>query len=525
MATEQHYDAIVVGSGVGGLTAALTAARRGQRVLVLEAAQQFGGYINPFSRKRFIFDTGLHYVGEAFEGGGMTKVLDDLQLHVPFQELNPEGFDWYVFPEYSVKLGRGIDRFRDQLRGDFPSEERGIDRFFKMLTGVDRAFDEVDAGKGIRGAFATIGHAWRLLRWRKITLAQMLDRYFRDPLLKAALSGPCGDLGLPPSRLSALYHMAVMTHYLGGGFYPVGGSGALRDALVNGLIDEGAELKRNAKVKRITKQARRVTGVETEDGAHYAAPCVISNADAVQTFRLAGLDEKRKWKKKIERMEPSISSVVVYLGVKGDLAGNSVGDGNVWHFGTSDIDAIYRRLESGALPNSDSMFITVPTQKDPSGKKAPAGHHTVEIVALSSAKPFRDFFDGRSMKRCAAYRALKEEIAGPLIETAERYIPDLRQNIVLKEISTPATNKHFTTQQDGSIYGPAHTPKQVLFGRFSPKAPLRGLFLCGASVIAGGVYPSMKSGAQAGQLANEAFGVREKASQTVTEALPAAAKG
>jgi all-trans-retinol 13,14-reductase len=109
------YDAIVIGSGAGGLSSALKLARSHYSVMLLEAMPSFGGYLNPFHRKGYTFDIGLHYLGELGEEGRFWKLLDKVGVRdsIKFVELNPEGFDRYIFPDYELSVCKGKNRFME----------------------------------------------------------------------------------------------------------------------------------------------------------------------------------------------------------------------------------------------------------------------------------------------------------------------------------------------------------------------------------------------------------------------------
>ena len=115
------YQAIVIGSGAGGLSAALSLSRTGSSVLLLEAMPSFGGYLNPFHRSPFAFDTGLHYLGELGKGDRFWSLLDRLGISdkVSFTELDPDGFDRYIFPDFEFRMCKGKERFRERLIGEF----------------------------------------------------------------------------------------------------------------------------------------------------------------------------------------------------------------------------------------------------------------------------------------------------------------------------------------------------------------------------------------------------------------------
>ncbi|MDE0938187.1 MAG: NAD(P)/FAD-dependent oxidoreductase [Mariniblastus sp.] len=500
-----QYDVIVIGSGIGGLSAALTAARVGKSVLVLEAERQFGGFINPFARKKFCFDTGIHYVGEMGKGRSLHQQFEKLGLldDLKFRELNPNGFDRYVFPDYEIRLGNSLDDFHNQLAKDFPSERTALRKFFKRFKEIDRSLRDLQKRNSFWSALGLLPKIPQLLRYKGYTYKRLLDQFFVDPRLKAALSGPGGDIGLPPSRASALVMIGLISHFSRGAYYPIGGSKKVRDTYVEHLKKNGATLKRNSPVATIAIDQGKASGVQTVSGERYKAAVVISNASALHTLRdMVGYSNlKKRPVSKIKSNQYSIGSVCVFVGTSQQPNEYGLDDANLWHYPSYDIDSLYQPVLEGRLMEEMPFFLTVPTLKDPHANHAPPGKHTVELITFAPWKAFQRWSGQPVLKRDVDYMQLKNEVGRRLLSAAEKYIPGLEANAEVIEISSPLTNSSFANTPDGCIYGLDHTPNQIGSGRWGTQSPIPGLLFCGADSMGGGIAPCVTSGTAAGNLA------------------------
>jgi len=505
-ATDRRFDVIVIGSGIGGLTAALTVATRGRRVLLLEAGKQFGGYLNPFQRRAYSFDPGLHYIGECGPTGAFTRILESLGIadDVRFRELSPDGFDRIVFPGYEILMPKGADLYHQRLLADFPHERRGLETFFDLLRRMREAQPAINAIRNVRSAIAASRHVPFLLRYLRATFGELLDSVISDPLLKGVLSAQGGDIGLPPGKASALLGLGLLNHYLDGAYFPIGGSRALRDAFIKGIEKKGGTALRNSSVTRILLDGGRVSGVRCKSGEEYSAPMVISNADAVVTYRdlIGTANLPSSLRKKIRTTRHSIASMCLFVGTDLDLAKVGMTDANVWNYPSVDIDRAYATILRGEMPSSDFFFLSSPSLKDPiSGVKAPPGHNTLEFVTLAPFEPFARWEGTKTQKRGEDYDKLKREFETRYITSIEKFVPGLRDRITILELGTPLTNITYAAAPYGSIYGPEQTPNQLGPFRYGTRGAIDGLYLCGSSVLGAGIVPCAVSGNMAGKMA------------------------
>ncbi len=523
-----RYDTIVVGTGIGGLTAGLSLARKGRSVLLLEAGKQFGGMLNPFSRKRYHFDVGIHYVGEAGERQTMRRILDSLGLEdLRFREINPDCIDRYIFGDYEARLVKGFDRWGDVLVADFPHESENIRRFIELMKACSSLAKIFGRGPRMREVPDILRHGGDLVRLTHMPFAEILAHYFEDPRVRNVFAGPGGDLGLPPSRASAFFSIMLLNHYMGGAYYPVGGSGAMRDGYVEGLRKHGAELRRNQPVTRIEVLGVEHFAVYTAKGERFESRTVISNVDAKLTVDMIdGARPNFRTRRKVASLRPSLGSFCVFLGTDLDLQAAGLDDANIWHYGTNDLEDAYRSVFEGRTDERPFFFLTAPTLKDPETVRAPAGHHTLELITFVPSELFKPWWDKPVMRRGGDYERIKNEITDRLIAGAERHVPGLSDHITIRESATPATVWHFVRGREGGIYGPEHSPDQSLWRRLSTKIGIPGLYLTGASVLGAGIHTCMVSGVLAAKavMRSEGRPARARLWQRATRSLGTATR-
>ncbi len=499
--------AIVVGTGAGGLTAAAYLAKDGFDVVALDQADRIGGFLAPFAVDGYSFDPGVHYVGQARRGQLLDRVLGGLDIDVErmFIELDPDGFDAYRFPDFEVRMCRGSEQYRERLIERFPHERAGLQRLFDFVAHYRDAFRRWPFS--LRPPRLSDFGAWRhmlsALRWARSSFAELLGHLLDDPKARAVIAAPDGDVGLPPSQLSALTGIGVLDHYLDGAFYPRGGSGALRDALVDCAAKHGVRFRTGADVTEILLRGSAVAGVQLATGEKLEADVVVSGIDPTITFGklLARNQVPGRLLRKVERTKPSMSAFSIFLGLKRDLRARGFGAFNVWQYPSWDLEACWGPSVEGRVPDQPSLFLSSSTSRDDSGRLAPAGCSTLQIVAFMPWQPFARWANVPSAERGADFEKLRREIADRMLAQVDRHWPGLVGDVAVERIATPLSNTDYVRAVQGGIYGPAHTADQMGPWRFRARTPIDGLVLAGSGVFSCGVAACLASGRHAAAVA------------------------
>lgn len=477
--------AVVIGSGFGGLAAAVRLGARGYAVTVVEALDAPGGRAYVYRQDGFTFDAGPTIVTapflfeELWELAGK-RLADDVEL-VPCD------------PFYRIRFADGssfdyngnAQQMRDRIQAFAPGDEQGYERFM--------AFSE----RIFKVGFEQLGHvpfhrfgqmlkvAPDLIRLRSYqSVYSLVSSFVRDERLRIILSFHPLLVGGHPFHTTSVYALISALERRWGVHFAMGGTNKLVSGLVGLIETQGNRVRCQAPVRRILIKDGRAAGVELESGERLAADLVVSNADAATTYqKLLGDHPRRRWTdRKLARTRSSMSLFVWYFGTRKqytDVPHHMILLGPRYR---GLLDDIFRRQ---ALAEDFSLYLHRPTATDPS--LAPAGCDSFYVLS-----PVPHLEDGTDWEQMAEpYRQRIEAFL------AASVLPGLGDNIVSSRLLTPHDFAHRLRSYRGAAF--AMEPNLLQSAWFRPhnrSEELPGLFLVGAGTHPGAGLPGVLSSAR-----------------------------
>jgi all-trans-retinol 13,14-reductase len=502
-AVREDWDAIVIGSGIGGLTAAALLARYGRkRVLVLERHYVAGGFTHAFHRPGYDWDVGVHYIGQVQDPASPLRAAFDNLTDGRLQwRPMPEVYDRVLLGDREYQFVAGRERFREHLKSYFPREAGAIDRYFRAVQSCVRSRGAYFAEKALPRPLARLAGPLlqaRFLRWARRTTADVLADITSNRELKGVLTVQWGDYGLPPAQSSFAVHAIIAGHYFEGASFPLGGASSIAAAFAPSIESAGGQIAFSAEVREIlVDRAQRAVGVRMQDGREIRADIVVSDAGAWNTFAAllppgapgvsAALEELRT-------LKPSKAHLCLYVGVKGSAAELGLTGTNLWLHPTPDHDANLARFQSDPSAPFPFLFVSSPSAKDPDFERRHPGRATLEAITSAPYDWFARWEDTRWKRRGQDYDEFKQNLADRLQHNLEERIPAIRGKVEIAELSTPLSTRHFMNYQHGEIYGVNGSPERFRLRCLTPRTAVRNVYLTGQDVCMLGVAGAMMGG-------------------------------
>jgi all-trans-retinol 13,14-reductase len=498
---DSNYDVIVVGSGIGSLTAAACLAKTNQRVLVLEKHYTAGGFTHTYARKGYEWDVGVHYIGDVHRPNSVLRrvfdyITDGKLEWAPMGEV----YDRIYLGKDHFDLVAGHKNFRNRMVDYFPNETAAIDRYLELVKQVNRSSSMFYMAKALPGWLSKIMYrklTGPFLTYASRTTYDILQSLTNNKRLISVLTGQWGDYGLPPKESSFAIHAMVAKHYMNGAAYPVGGSASIANSIEPVIQRYGGQIITNAEVKELLIKGNQACGIRLANGTEIRATKVISGTGVRHSFQHLvphHVANQHHLDQTLTQVKPSISHVAAYCGFKGSSEELGLESTNMWIYKDEHHDKNLQRFLKEPNLDFPVIYISFPSRKDPAWPKNYPGKSTIEIISPLPYAWFQRWQGTKWQKRGDDYKQFKADITDRLLAALYAKHPQLEGKLDYVELSSPLSTAHFSNYPQGEIYGLDHTPERFQQKALRPQTPIKNFFLTGQDIVSCGVGGALSAG-------------------------------
>lgn len=495
-----ELDAIVIGSGISGLTTAGLLARCGKRVLVVEQHTIAGGCSHVYEEYGYEHETGVHYIGNIQK---RSKILDlitkkKIQWDKMGREDTYEVYDEIYIGDKIYRFRAGEENYINDLVKEFPDEEETIRRFVNLV--------KETSNKDLYYNLKIVEPFWLqkiLIKlfcrdFRKIagkTCVEVMDELTDNEELKSVFCGQFGDYGDP--RTTSFFMMAsVVNHYLNGGYYPRGGPGEFPRQIIPVIERSGGAVLTGKYVDSIAVYDSKVRGVIV-DGKLIPSKTVISSAGVINTYKnLLPVEYGRRFgiDKIIEKYGNSTAFTFVFIGLNGTVEELGLPSSNIWiwpdgNYGKM-MDEYFANPEGAPIP----MFIGFGAAKDSEYNNTHPNKSSAILLTISKYEWFERWKDLPHNRRGPEYEELKNKFKKRMMDKLFELYPHLKDKVDYSKVGTPLSTEYYIGSYKGGGYGidcvPERFTDEVSYN-LRPTTEIEGFFLTGQDITTLGFTGAM----------------------------------
>ena len=497
---KEHYDVIIIGSGISGLCCGALLSMEGKKVLILEKHFKLGGYTHTFRRKGFEWDVGIHYIGGVHKKHSFSRKLFDKisDNNLKWHKMS-SNYDRIIFPDKSYNFIAPKKAFIKQIKDYFPENTEDIDKYIKLVKTVNKTTLKHFSSKALSGLSEKILSPFlsrKFLKFSNMTTYEGLKTITDNDKLIGVLTGQWGDYGMPPKQSSFVMHCMIANHYFDGANYPVGGSRMIAETIIPVIKKNGGELAKNCGVDKIWIEKNICKGVILENGEMISSQSVISTAGVANTITKFLRDEEylKDYKDNLNKVKPSSGHACLYIGFNQSAKDLGIKDTNLWIYPSYDHDTTTKNFQDNQENEFPVLYMSFASAKDPNWDLYHPNTATMEVIVPSGFEHYEKWKDMPWRKRGQEYEEYKEELCQRMIKSVYKHCPHLKDKISYYELSTPLSTKTLANYNYGELYGIDHDPKRFNQKWLKPKTPIKNLYLSGQDILTVGLAGALASG-------------------------------
>jgi len=471
---------IVIGGGLGGLTAGALLSKQGKKVTLIEQHNIVGGYATTFQRKGFKVEVGLHEMDGLHKTDSKRKIFEELDVFDNVEFIKAPQFYTFKKGNLEIEIPDNVEKAKEVLFNIFPDEKKAINKFFHKIIKIG---DEVERLPNLNKKWKMILIApflpilfSNMIFSSKDTVGSFLDSITKNNDLKLVLTGNLAYYHDNPYELSLQYFAVAQSSYFkGGGHFVKGGSQNLSNHFRDIILKNGGDIILKNLVTEIIIKDDKAVGVKyrqnrTSEIKTMFAKNIIFNGAIPNLENMLPDTEKKLVLNKSANWQLSPSNITLYLGFDKplkDLGSTSYSTmflSENTQFGDSIENTLnlcdYSQIDSG-LSSSDKSFAV--------------------LVQIDYIKNWENLSKDE-------YKKAKVEKIEELLSKLESKIPNIRKHIIYSELATPKTNERYTLNKNGAIYGFAQLPNQAFLNRIQVRSEIPNLFYASAWTMPGGGF-------------------------------------